>query len=318
MITLSTLRWSIPSSTILKKERAAGIDHLTAEHLWFSHPAITTVITKSFNIMLVNGIVSDSFSTSYTIPIPKCDALGKALSVNVFRGIPICPVISKIFEHCILDCFSTFLASSDHQFGFKKGSSCSHTIHTIKTVVDYYNKGGSMLNLCALDLSKAFDKVNHNALFFKLMERKLPVELLCIIENWFRSSITCDRWGSITTPFFKLSAGVRQGGALSFCLFAIFIDSIINKIICCGKGCHLASWCVSIILYADDILLLSPSITSLQSMFNMCDKELQSLNMYINPSKSACMRIGPHCKQACLCITTNKGMPIPWCEPADT
>ena len=180
-----------------------------------------------------------------------------------------------------------------------------------KTVVNYYNKGGSTVNLCALDLSKAFDKMDHNALFVKLMERKLPVELLCIIKNWFRSSITCVHWDSITNPFFKLLAGVRQGGALSPCLFAIFIDSVINKIICCGKGCHFASRSVSIILYADDILLLSPSVTSLQSMFNICDEELQSLNMYIIPIKSACMRIGPRCKQACICSTTNEVIPIP-------
>ena len=81
--------------------------------------------------------------------------------------------------------------------------------------------------------------------------------------------------------------------------------------ICCGEGCHLASRCVSIILYAVDIHLLLPSVTSLQSMFNICDDELHSLNVYINPSKSACMSIGPRCKQAYLCITTNDGMPIP-------
>ena len=57
------------------------------------------------------------------------------------------------------------------------GSSCSHAIHTVKTVVDYYNKGGSTVNLSALDLSKAFEKMDHNALFVKLMERKLTVEL---------------------------------------------------------------------------------------------------------------------------------------------
>ena len=128
-----------------------------------------------------------------------------------------------LFKHCILDRFSTFLASSDHQFGFKKGSSCSHAIHTVKTVVDYYNKGDSTVNLCALDLSKAFDKMDHNALFVILIERKLPVELLCIIENWFRSSITCVRWGTITTPFFKLPAGVRQGGALQISLLICYI-----------------------------------------------------------------------------------------------
>ena len=36
--------------------------------------------------------------------------------------------------------------------------------------------------------------------------------------------------------------------------------------------------------------------------------------MFINPSKSACSRIGPRCKQPYFCITTNEGMPIPWCD----
>ena len=157
----------------------------------------------------MNGTVPDSFGTSHTVTIHKSDVLGKVLIVNDFRGISICPVIVKLFEHCILVRFSPFLASSDHQFGFKKGFSCSHAIHTVKIVVDYYNKGDSTVNLCALDLS--IDKMNHNALFVKFMKRKLPVELLRIIENWFRSSSTCVRWGFITTPFFKLSAGVRQG-----------------------------------------------------------------------------------------------------------
>ena len=45
----------------LKKGRAASINHLTAKHLQFSHPAITTILA------IVNGIVSDTFSTSFTV-----------------------------------------------------------------------------------------------------------------------------------------------------------------------------------------------------------------------------------------------------------
>ena len=128
------------------------------------------------------------------------------------------------------------------------------------------------------------------------------------IINYLRS-LGCHNY-----PLLKIIGRRASSGALSPCLIAIFIDSVINKIICCDKGCHLASRCVSNILYADDILLVSPSVTSLQSMFNICDEELQSLNMYINPSKSAYMRIGPHCKQACMCITTNEVILISWCD----
>ena len=77
-----------------------------------------------------------------------------------------------------------------HKFGFKKECSCSHAIHSVKTVVDYNNTDSSMINLCALEkaLDNAFDKMDDNALFSKRME--LPVELfvsLIFIVNYLRS-----------------------------------------------------------------------------------------------------------------------------------
>jgi len=93
----------------------------------------------------------------------------KSVSVDDFRGISISSVISKVFEHCILDRYGGFLISSDNQFGFKKKSSCTHAIYTLRSVVDYYVNNGSTVNICALDISKAFDKMNHHGLFLKLM-----------------------------------------------------------------------------------------------------------------------------------------------------
>ena len=84
-----------------------------------------------------------------------------------FRGISVSPVLSKIFEHCLLDLHATFFTTSDNQFGFKKGLSCFNAIYSIRTVIDGYIAGGFTVSLCALDLSKAFDKMNHHALLIK-------------------------------------------------------------------------------------------------------------------------------------------------------
>ena len=51
-------------------------------------------------------------------------------------------------------------------------------------MVDYYVSFGSTVNICALDLSKAFDKMNHCGLFIKLMERNIPVNLLSLLEHF--------------------------------------------------------------------------------------------------------------------------------------
>ena len=66
-----------------------------------------------------------------------------------------------MFEHCILDRFGSSFASCDAQFGFKKGSGCRNAIHSVRKIVERLIKGNSTVNICSLDLSKAFDKVNH-------------------------------------------------------------------------------------------------------------------------------------------------------------
>ena len=71
-------------------------------------------------------------------------------------------------------CVKDYVVSADNQFGFKKGVGCSFAIRTVRNIVDSYVKGGSTANLCTIDLSKAFDKVNHDVLFLKLMKRRIP------------------------------------------------------------------------------------------------------------------------------------------------
>ena len=123
-----------------------------------------------FNITMSYGYVPAGIGQSYTIPLPKDNAIvGKTRMVHNFRGISISPVLSKIFEHCILDWFSSLLATMDNQFGFKKRLSCSHAIYSINCITDEYAVGWSTVNVCALNLSKAFDRMNHFAFFSKLM-----------------------------------------------------------------------------------------------------------------------------------------------------
>jgi len=72
--------------------------------------------------------------------------------------------------------------------------------------------------------------------------------------------------------------------------------------------------CFSIFLYADDILLLAPSITALQQLVTACECELSWLDMSINVRKSACMRLGPRFNVNCNNIVTSNGQQLVWCE----
>ena len=75
---------------------------------------------------------------------------------------------------------------------------------------------------------------------------------------------------------------------------AIFIDDIVTKLKSLGLGCNTILTCTSIFLYADDIMLISPSVSMLQTMLHLCESELLDLDMSLNVKKSVfIMRFGP-------------------------
>jgi len=88
--------------------------------------------------------------------------------------------------HCFLDRYKEYFTSADNQFGFKKGVSCNFAIYTVRQIVDKFVDGGCTVNLCSIDLSKVFDKVNHCAL-----KRQLPVRLLCTRKFAYRVLLLC-------------------------------------------------------------------------------------------------------------------------------
>ena len=52
-------------------------------------------------------------------------------------------------------------------------------------------------NLCALDMSKAFDKLNHYALFIKLMDRNVPLVILNVLVYWYAMCSAVVRWDNM-------------------------------------------------------------------------------------------------------------------------
>jgi len=109
-------------------------------------------------------------------------------------------------------------------------------------------------------------------------------------DEFLSVGVTCVKWGSIVSRFIGLLSGIRQGGVLSPHFFAIYIDSVVKKISNSNIDCYMKYFCMSI-LYADGILLVAPSVTSLQQLLHLCEQELARLDMPLNVKKSACTRV---------------------------
>jgi hypothetical protein len=286
----------------MKLHKAAGIDGIEVEHLLYAHPIVCVLLCKLFNAMLHLGHVPRDFHYGIIIPVVK-DPCGDISNSSNYRGITLSPTISKLFEMCIMDKFGHLLVASDLQFGFKKSIGCANAIFTFQSVVDYFVKHGSTVNVCALDMSKAFDKVNHYGLYIKLIHRRVPPDLLHLLINWYDKCYAFVRWNGALSSCFECLCGVRQGGVLSPVLFTLYVDDVIVNLRSANLGCSIHNVYVGCVMYADDLVLIASSVCTLQSMINICSEEITYLDMKFNAAKSSVMRIGKRFKHQCSSLT---------------
>ena len=137
-----------------------------------------------FILMVRHEHVSSGFSKGINVPLVK-DKSGDICSSTNYRLITLVPVIFKVFEMFILNFCADNLVSDDLQFGFKNGLGCANAIFTLRTTIDYFTGRGSSMYAASLDISKAFDTVDHYNLMCSLMKVDFPKCFVAMLNIWY-------------------------------------------------------------------------------------------------------------------------------------
>ena len=272
-----------------KKGKAAGPDGLPSDIFINAQDVLVRFLCPLFNRVFESGVYPESWAKAVIFPLHK---KGNPQNPDNYRGISLLNIISKIYSAIINNRLSAFCEINGYipeaQAGFRKGYSTLDNIFSLQSIVQKYltKKGGRFYSLF-VDFSKAFDCVHRQKLLYLIMQKTgIHGNMFKTLEGMYKSVKTAVRIGSKITDYFECISGVRQGCVLSPLLFSIFLSELQTELMNSGsRGIDIFADDLGIFLlmYADDIVLVSDSVLDLQRKIlcleNYCKKWGLTVNM---------------------------------------
>ena len=211
----------------LKQGKAAGMDGVPPDLIKQSCELIVRPLTHIFNSSFQNGVVPDQFKLAKTVPIYK---KASKLDVGNYRPISLLSIFNKLLERLMHKRLYGYLTRSqllnDYQFGFRRNhSTILALIEITDRIRDELDSGNTGLAIY-LDLSKAFDLVNHKILLHKAKHlgiRGPPQHWLSSYLSERKQQTVVD---GVISDSLDLPIGVPQGSILGPLLFLIYVNDI--------------------------------------------------------------------------------------------
>ena len=180
-----------------------------------------------------------------------------------------------------------------------------------KEIVHHYINNNSDVYACHRDASKAFDGLNYVKPFSELIKRKIPaIFLRYFMYSYTHRDIKCEWQGTFSSSF-SASNGAPQGQVLSPIFFNCYLDILLEKLRKLGVGCYIGNHYVGCGAYADDVQLLSPTVSGLQKMINVCEGFSKEYCLKFNEKKTVCVKYSKKVEPCNKHITLN-GKLLSW------
>ena len=289
-ITMEEVRKAVFSA---KLNKATGIDEIPSEVL--RNDVSITMLYHIIRFCFQEGEVPVQWRQTIVTPILKADKdprdpLG-------YRGISLISVPCKVFADVLNQRLIKWLESNDilveEQNGFRRDRSCLDHLYTLTNVIKNRKNAKKSSYVCFIDMKKAFDCVNRDLLWYKLMALGVSGKFLDAAKSLYSDMECSVKVNDRLTPFFPVTKGVKQGCKISPTLFAAYINDLATDINALRCGVDIDDINLAILLFADDIALIAPDAQSLQSMLNVVHTWCKKWRLTVNRDKTKIVHFRP-------------------------
>ncbi|KPJ02068.1 RNA-directed DNA polymerase from mobile element jockey, partial [Papilio xuthus] len=290
-----------------RPRKAPGSDSITNRVTKLLPVTIIQLLVAIFNAAMTKGVFPSEWKDAVVIGFLKPSK--PPSNPTSYRPISLLKTFGKIYERLVLARLRSFMDTKGmpiaEQFGFRAKHSCTHQVHRITEHILAKRQRGLNTGALFLDVAKAFDKVWHNGLIYKLYEYGVPDRLVCIIRDFLSDRTFRYRVEGVCSQSHPVRAGVPQGSVLGPVLFTLYTNDMPRV-----HGVELA-------LFADDTCIYTSGrkpdaiCRRLQTAANTLGAWFRKWRIEINPTKSAAVYFS-RLKVTRLPSVTLMDSPIPW------
>ena len=135
-------------------------------------------------------------------------------------------LFTRIINNRLNYCSDTYHIINDNQSGFRQGMSTADNIYILQSVIDVAFNRGKKVFCPSIDFSKAFDYINRDCLWYKLLKSGIRGNISNIIKSMYMNTFSKVKYQGAMSDQFDCNIGVRQGESISPFLFNIFLNDL--------------------------------------------------------------------------------------------